>query len=85
MSDETVKLAVEQAVGQAYQAWAAEHPSLAAVIDHVVLSQRATESLRASDQFRQAVAAYHRGMSETELLNRLIELAGPLITALLAG
>ena len=85
MSEQTVQSTVEQAVGQAFDRWSAEHPSLAAVIDHITLTERAVESLRDSDEYRQAVAAYHRGMSETDLLNKLLDLAGPVISSLLAG
>ena len=85
MSEQTVQNAVERAVGRAFDRWSAEHPSLAAVIDHITLTERAVESLRDSDEYRQAVAAYHRGMSETDLLNKLLDLAGPVISSLLAG
>ena len=85
MSDDTVQQAVAQAVGQAFDLWAVEHPSLAAVIDRITLTQRAAESLRDSDEFRQAVAAYHQGLCEADLLNKLLDLAGPIISRLLAG
>jgi len=55
------------------------------VIDRISLTDRAVESLRDSDEFRQAVAAYHRGMSETDLLNKLLDLAGPVVSRLLGG
>ena len=85
MTDETVRQLVAQAVQQTYQQWAAEHPSLASVIDQIHLTDIVVESLRDCQEYRQAVEAYHKGLSEIDLLNRLIELAGPLLTALLAG
>ena len=85
MSNQTVSSTVEQAVGQAFDLWAEEHPSLAAVIDRITLTQQAVESLRHSDEFRQAVAAYDRGMSEADLLNKLLDLTRPVISQLLTG
>ncbi len=85
MTDQLVRQTVAKAVEQAYEGWAAQHPSLAAVIDRVVIGDRVVESLRDSEEYRQAVAAYHRGTSELDLLNRLTELAGPVLVGLLAG
>ncbi len=84
MADEIVKQVVVRAVQQAYDAWAAEHPSLAAVIDRITLTERAVKSLRDSEAYRQAVAAYHQSQSELQLLHELIELAGPIVSAILA-
>lgn len=83
MANEFIEQAVVRAVQRAYDAWAAEHPNLAAVIDRISLTQQAAQSLRDSDEYRQAVAAYHQGMAESELLNKLFDLAGPIVTALL--
>jgi len=85
MSDEIVRQTVARAVQRAYEEWQQEHPSLAAVIDRITLTERAVESLRDSPEYHQAVAAYHRGLSEADLLNRLIDLAGPMLAAILAG
>ncbi len=85
MADESVEQAVVRAVQQAYDAWALEHPSLAAVIDRITLTERAIESLRDSNEFRQAVQAYHESQSEFNLLSKLIDLAGPIVASILAG
>ena len=85
MADEMVQQIVVRAVQQAYDAWAAEHPSLAAVIDRISLTEQAVESLRGSEQYSQAVAGYYRSQSELEFLNKLIDLAGPIVGAILAG
>lgn len=85
MTDELVQQTVARSVQRAYDDWAVEHPSLAAVIDRITLTQRAVESLRDSEEYREAVAAYHRGLSEADLLARLTELAGPILTAILTG
>ena len=85
MADELVQQVVVRAVQQAYDKWAIEHPSLAAVIDRITLTERATESLRTGDEFRAAVAAYHESRSELALLGRLSELAGPIVQSILAG
>jgi len=85
MSEQAVQSAVERAVGQAFDRWANEHPSLAAVIDRIMVTDRAVESLRESDEYRQAVTAYHNGMSENDMLNKLLDLAGPVISRLLTG
>jgi len=85
MTDEIVQQTVVRAVQRAYEQWRQEHPSLAAVIDRITLTERAVESLRDSPEYRQAVAAYNRGLGEVDLLNRLIDLAGPVIAAILAG
>ena len=83
MSDAIVHKAIADAVGQAYESWAAEHPSLAAVIDRISLTDRAVESLRQSAEYRQAVSDYHRGLNELTLLNQLVELAGPVVQRIL--
>ena len=85
MKDDVVRQTVASAVEQAYDKWAVEHPSLAAVIDRVSLAESTTESIRDSKEYREAVAAYHQGLSEVELVDKLTELAGPILTALLAG
>ena len=85
MTDQLVEQTVAGAVQRAYDDWAVEHPSLAAVIDRISLTDRTVESLRQSQEYREAVAAYHCGLSELDLLGRLAELAGPIITSILAG
>ena len=83
MASELIEQLVVRAVQQSYDLWAAEHPNLAAVIDRIALTQQAAQSLRASEDYRNAVADYHRGLAEADLLNRLIDLAGPIVTGLL--
>ncbi len=85
MTDELVQQTIVRAVQRAYDGWAVEHPSLAAVIDRITLTQHVVESLRDSPEYRDAVAGYQRGLTETDLLVRLTELAGPILAALLAG
>ncbi len=85
MSDEIVQQTIVRAVQRAYDGWAGEHPSLAAVIDRISLTESAVESLKDSTEYQQAIAAYHRDMSDANLLNRLVELAGPIVTAMLVG
>ena len=85
MTEKLVQQTVSGAVGRAYDDWAAEHPSLAAVIDRIALTEQVVESLRDSEEYREAIAAYQRGLSETDLLSRLAELAGPIVTAALGG
>lgn len=85
MTDHNVEQAVSQAVRRAYDLWAAEHPSLARVIDRITVAERTAESLRKSEQYRSAVAAYHRSRNELELIHQLTELAGPIVRTLLAG
>jgi hypothetical protein len=85
MTDTSVEQAVTQAVERAYDRWAAEHPSLARVIDRLTVVEQTAESLRQTDDYRSAVAAYHRGRNELELIHRLTELAAPLVSGLLAG
>lgn len=85
MASEVIEQLVVRAVQQAYDAWAAQHPSLAAVIDRIALTQQAAQSLRNSEDYRNAVADFHAGLAEADLLNRLLDLAGPIVTGLLAG
>ena len=85
MPDENVQQLVVRAVQQAYDAWAVEHPSLASVIDRIELTQQSVESLRQSQAYRDAVEAYHQSQGELQLLNRLLDLAGPILTGILAG
>jgi hypothetical protein len=83
MASEEIEQVIVRAVEQAYDAWAAQHPTLAAVIDRISVTHQTVESLRASEDYRQAVADFHQGMAEADLLNRLIDLAAPLLTSLL--
>ena len=88
MTDEhpsEIQQLVVRAVGRAYDAWAAEHPSLAAVIDRITLTERTVESLRESQAYRDAAEAYARDRGELQVLNRLIDLAAPVLAAILAG
>jgi len=85
MANEQVQQIVVRAVQKAYDEWAGEHPLLAAVIDRITLTQQAVESLRQSQEYRQAVENYQRSSAELELLGSLIELAKPVIAAMLAG
>jgi DNA-binding GntR family transcriptional regulator len=83
MPNERIEQLTVRAVQQAYDAWAAEHPNLAGVIDRITVTEQTAQSLRASADYRQAVADFHRGMAEADLLNHLIDLVSPLLTALL--
>lgn len=85
MASELMEQLVVRAVQQAYDAWAGQHPGLAAVIDRIALTQQAAQSLRDSEDYRKAVADYHQGLAESDLLGRLLDLAGPIVTALLAS
>ena len=79
-----VKELTARAVNEAFDTWARQHPSLAAVINRIELSEQAAVSLRDSDAYRKAVAGYYRSLSEVELLNKLLSLAGPVIERLLS-
>ena len=79
MSEEKINQLVASAVGGEFQQWAIKHPSLAAVIDRIRLTEQAVESLRKSDEYRQAIAAYHRDQNELSLLGQLAELAGGIL------
>jgi len=76
---------VSRAVGQRYDEWAAEHPSLAGVIDHMELSQQTAERLRETPAYWQAVNEYRQSRNEQTLLARLLDLAGPVLKAILGG
>jgi len=83
MADETVEKAIVSAVERAYDDWAAEHPSLAAVIDRISLTDTTVSSLRETPEYAAAVAAFHQSRGELELLNQLTELAAPIIRSTL--
>jgi hypothetical protein len=76
---------VEQAAQQSYQAWAAQHPSLAAVIDCTKLIEHVAASLRGTPQYDAALAGYYRSRSELEFIGKLMDLCAPLLATLLAG
>ncbi len=81
----TVRRTVARAVDKAFDEWAAEHPSLATVIDRAELRTQTVERLRDSEQYAAAVLAYHRARSELALLGRLVDLARPVLAGLLGG
>jgi hypothetical protein len=83
MVQEKINEIVAAAVGKEFDDWAAEHPSLAAVIDRVRLTEQTVESLRDTDAYQQAIAAYHRDECELDLLAQLAELAGPILRGIL--
>ena len=83
MAADALEQNIARAVNQAYDAWAALHPNLAAVIDRITVTDHAAESLRATPEYRQAVADFHAGLAETDLLNRLLDLAGPILANIL--
>jgi hypothetical protein len=84
-NEQKINELVVRAVQRAFDAWAVEHPTLAEVIDRITLTQRAIESVRASEEFRRAVAHYQTESLEASLLNTLIEVARPLIVGILAA
>ena len=79
----TIQAAVQKATEQAYYDWAAAHPSLAGMIDRLVLTERTTESIRQSPEFRQALAGFYESQNELDLVNQLINLAGPILQKVL--
>jgi hypothetical protein len=83
MTEAKINEIVAAAVGGTFDEWAAEHPSLAAVIDRIRLTDQTVESLRSTDGYRQAIAAYHRDQNELSLLGELAELAGPILRGIL--
>jgi hypothetical protein len=85
MESEPIQQIVVRAVQQAYDAWAVEHPTLASVIDRIELTQQAVESLRQTQAYRDAVDAYHQSQGDVNLLNRLLELAGPILDRIFNG
>jgi len=83
MENDIIQSTVEKAVRQAYADWAVEHPNLAAVIDRIVIAERSAERLRETDEYKQAVAAYHDSRNELDLFNQLLAIASPILQQLL--
>lgn len=83
MAQDEIESAVSKAVAQAYEAWAVEHPSLAAVIDRTKLTHQTVESLRSSPQYQQAIEGYYQGLNELNLANQLLDLAVPILGRIL--
>ena len=82
--DTKVKEITEQAVGQAFDAWAAQHPSLAGVLDRIELTDRVVDRLRDSPEYKAAVESYVQGRVEIDLLGSVVKLAGQLLPLILA-
>jgi hypothetical protein len=82
--NDPVQAAIERATEQAYWDWAAAHPSLAAVIDQLTITQQAASRLRESPEFHRAIASYYNARNELNLVNRLAELAGPIVSSILS-
>ena len=83
MNDKKVTELVAAAVGQRFDEWARRHPSLAAVIDRISLTERTVQSLRDSAEYRDDVAAYLQDMYELAFLAQIADLAGPILHAIL--
>ena len=83
MNETKVTELTAAAIGQKFDEWAILHPSLAAVIDRISLTERTVQSLRDSAEYREAVEAYHRDMNELSFLGQIADLAGPLLHAIL--
>jgi hypothetical protein len=73
------------AVGKSFDAWAVEHPSLSRLVDRTSVEQMTVESLRETPAYQAAVEAYVQARVEIDLLNKLVELAAPIVLGLLAG
>ena len=82
MNEAKVTELVAAAVGQTFDEWAIRHPSLAAVIDRISLTERAVQSLRDSAEYRDAVAAYRRDINELAFLAQIADLAAPVLHAI---
>ena len=85
MSNPQMNEIVAAAVGEAFRQWAGQHPSLAAVIDQIRLSERTVELLRNSEAYRAAVEAYRRDQRDMALFQDVLGLAAPLVARLLGG
>lgn len=83
LNEQTLNELVVRAVQRAFDAWAAEHPTLAEMIDRITLTRRVIESVRASDEFRQAIAHSQAESLEASLLTTLIDIARPLVVGIL--
>ena len=83
MTDETTQAVVAKATERAFDDWACEHPSLAAVIDRIRLTRRAGETLSNSQGYRNALAAFQASRDEQAFLTRLIELGGPIVRTII--
>ena len=82
---QTIQDIVARAVGEAYDAWAKQHPSLAAVIDRMALSELAAQSLRQSPEFKAAVEEFGHSSVELDLVNKVIDLVGPILMSILGA
>ena len=83
LNEQDLRDLVARAVAKPFAPWAAEHPSLAAVIDRTRLVEQVSQRLRESPAYRAAIANSHRARTELDLLGRLAELAGPILRGLL--
>jgi hypothetical protein len=82
--DDQAKLIVEKAIGQAFDAWAAQHPSLAGVIDRLELSDRTVDRLRNTPEYKAAEEEYVQARIEADFLNKVLDLAKQVLPLLLA-
>lgn len=78
-----VQSIVEKAVQQAYADWATEHPSLAAVIDRIVIVERSAQRLRETAEYKQAIAAYTDSRNELDLFGQLLTIVSPILQQVL--
>jgi hypothetical protein len=83
--DARVQQLTEDAVGQAFAAWAGQHPTLAGVINRLAVVETTVASLRESPAYRQAVEDYTQARVEIDFLGQVVALAGPILVGLLAA
>lgn len=83
MAETTVEQLLEEATRMAFERWSLHHPSLARVIDSLVVRQRTADSIRTSQAFHEAVASYHEARQQQDLLQRLTSVAETLIPLVL--
>ena len=83
MANSSARNSVEHAAQIAWDKWAAANPNLAEAIDQIDLRKRLVRSIQDDPRFDAAITQYQLDQLHWEFLNRLIEIASPVLNSVL--
>lgn len=83
MAKSGVRSSIEHAAQIAWDKWAATNPNLAEAIEQIDVRDRLIQSIQDDPRFDAASKQYHIDQLHWEFLNRVIEIASPILNSVL--